>query len=344
MSDNKDQKLLGYTQNKGIFNYIKQHINKYNLVMSYFIGPDLNIFEKILITIDFVICAIFLGAGINDYFQYNFYKKRFIDRKNFIVGRKWIKMVKKCNGSIENENFDDKSKFNKIYSEYLGRQWLDTKECSFEEFDEFTSRFEKTIYKMKSGSGGNGIGIYDRSKSDDIRKDFENFNKENVILEELIIQHKEMAKFNPSSVNTIRVVTILQKDKVNVMSAIFRTGNGKGSTDNFHHFGLAALIDVETGLVYTPTIDKKNQKFIKHPISKEQIIGFEIPYWDKIIDTVTKAAKVDSKVKYVGWDIAIREDGTICIIEGNCSSDPDIAQMPDQIGKWKEYKKVIDNL
>ena len=43
-------------------------------------------------------------------------------------------------------------------------------------------------------------------------------------------------------------------------------------------------------------------------------------------------------------DIAIKNDGTICIIEGNSASDPDVVQMPDQIGKLPFYSKVLDKL
>ena len=68
------------------------------------------------------------------------------------------------------------------------------------------------------------------------------------------------------------------------------------------------------------------------------------PYWDKVLDAVTRASKISNKVRYVGWDIAILENGEVSIIEGNCSSDPDITQMPKQIGRWEDYKEVIDNL
>lgn len=46
------------------------------------------------------------------------------------------------------------------------------------------------------------------------------------------------------------------------MDAVFRCGNGEKCTDNFHHFGLAAIIDIQTGIVVTPAIDKLNQKYL----------------------------------------------------------------------------------
>ena len=48
-------------------------------------------FQSAKIFIDFWISVLVLGAGINDYFQYNFYKISYAERKTFIVGRKWKK-------------------------------------------------------------------------------------------------------------------------------------------------------------------------------------------------------------------------------------------------------------
>ena len=153
-----------------------------------------------------------------------------------------------------------------------------------------------------------------------------------------------MSDFNPSSVNTLRVVTINTGKTIEIMNAVFRCGNGKGCTDNFHHLGLAALVDIDTGIVYTQAIDKKNNRYILHPISNKQIVGFKIPYWENVLETVKCAADVNKNIRYVGWDIAINNDGTICIIEGNSASDPDVVQMPDQIGKWNKYKEIINKI
>mgnify|MGYP002246988329 CR=1 FL=1 len=80
--------------------------------------------------------------------------------------------------------------------------------------------------------------------------------------------------------NTLRIITLVtQKESSNGCS--FRCGNGEKCTDNFHHFGLAAIIDIQTGIVVTPAIDKLNQKYYIHPRTKEQIVGFKIPSWTK---------------------------------------------------------------
>lgn len=75
-----------------------------------------------------------------------------------------------------------------------------------------------------------------------------------------------------------------------------------------------------------------------HPDSGEQIIGFKVPSWDKIVDLVISAAKVIPEVRYVGWDVAVDDDGNVQLIEGNYGADPDVTQMPCRIGAWPAFK------
>lgn len=340
VNQQKKQELTGYNNHRGV-NYLKIHLQKYSLLMDTFVSPELSAFKRLGITIDFLWCVIRYGAGINDYFQYRFFEKDGAERKTFIVGRKWKKIIKTCNGKINVDTFDNKSCFNTRFKEFLGRDWIDIDNCSISDYQSFADSHPTCLQKIKDGSGGNGILVYSFSGMAD---EYDQLKEKHVILEEIIVQDRRMADFNPNSVNTLRIVTITNEDCVKVMNAVFRCGNGEGVTDNFHHYGLAALIDVTTGEVYTEGVDKDNNRFAIHPKTGCPIKGFVIPYWNEIIDTVKRAALIEPTVRYVGWDIAIKNDGTICIIEGNCASDPDITQIPDQIGKWPMYEEVIQKL
>lgn len=344
MKKQPENGLLGYNSKASLTQYIQSHIEKYNYLMSTYIAPVIPMHEKITIAADFVCCVVRYGAGINDYFQYNFYKRKANDRESFIVGRKWRHIIRKCNGKIKVEEFDNKAIFNKEYSEFLGREWIDMDHCSLEDFSEFVNSHEQIICKIKDGSGGNGIQLLNKNTVEPLESKYDEIKKSHCILEEVIIQHDDIAAFNPSSVNSIRVVTIVNNGEARIMHAVFRMGNGTLCTDNFHHLGLAALIDVDSGIVYTPAVDKLNRHYIVHPISKKQITGFVVPFWDSICKTVKRAASIKPDIRYVGWDVALKQDGTVCIIEGNCASDPDIVQMPDQIGKWPVYKEAINDL
>ncbi|GEN30139.1 hypothetical protein CQU01_03770 [Cerasibacillus quisquiliarum] len=326
--------------------YIVERIHKINRMMNGFIEQDLNIFQKVRILCDLGLSILIYGSGINDYFQYQFYKRKHIDRKTFIVHRKRMRIVKTFNDVNDRKIFDSKPEFNKKYSSYIQRDWLDISNSTFEEFENFVSKHNKFIVKPVAGSHGKGIRIIDvDGTKENITNLYKDLQRDNPIIEELIVQHNELSEFNPTSVNTLRVVTLLCNDgKARVMTANLRVGNGEKYADNFHHNGIAALLDVNSGIVVTSGIDMNFNRYYVHPVTGKQIIGFKIPYWEKVIQTCKEAAHVTPSVGYVGWDVAIGKDGQIMIIEGNAAADPDISQMPDQIGKWPLYEKYIKKI
>ena len=160
----------------------------------------------------------------------------------------------------------------------------------------------------------------------------------------MICQHRELEEFNPGSVNTLRIVTIRSNRGVKIMDAVLRIGNGNGVTDNFHQHGLAMKVDQETGRVISAAVDKSNRYYRDHPISGKTMVGFQVPSWEEVLQTVRSAAILTKEARYIGWDLAILSDGKVAIIEGNCASDPDITQIPTQVGRWPQYRKVLGRL
>lgn len=151
-----------------------------------------------------------------------------------------------------------------------------------------------------------------------------------------------MAAFNNTAVNTIRVVTLIcADDSVRIMAAVLRLSRKGKFADNFHHDGIASLIDVETGIVNTTGVDRKWNRYTIHPDSRKPIVGFQIPRWFEVVDMVKKAARVHPEVRYVGWDVTIKSSGEIVLIEGNPGADPDVTQIEDQVGKWPLYEPLL---
>lgn len=325
------------------FKYVIDRLKKIKRMMENLVEEDLNFFQKIIIYVDLGFCIFLYGSGVNDYFQYKFYERRHNSRKNFIVHRKRMNIIKKFNNPKDQEVFNTKSEFNEKYSEFIGRDWLLLQKSTFKDFKSFTDLHPRFIAKVVDGSHGKGIKLLDlndRLKS--LEEMYDELKKDNVIIEELIDQHEELAKFNPSSVNTLRVVTLLDKnDNVRVITANLRVGNGERFADNFHHNGIASLLDVGTGLVITSGIDMNLKRYYVHPYTGQQIIGFQIPYWNRVVKVCKEVARVTPSVGYVGWDVAIDKNGEIIVIEGNASADPDVSQIPDQIGKWPLYEEYF---
>ena len=161
-------------------------------------------------------------------------------------------------------------------------------------------------------------------------------------MEDYISQCRQMSSLYNKSVNTLRILTFCENKKVYILKFILKIGNG-GAVDNFSSGGMYTFVD-ESGKVYVPAIDEEGNVFEVHPISKKKIVGFEIPKYKEVVDFVKELALVVPKVRYVGWDIAITDDGPV-VVEGNNFSG--IFQVKPSIsgiktGDLPNYRKYMD--
>lgn len=324
-------------------NYIKSKVQKINQHIKMYISSSNNIFIKILIYIDILYSILRYGMNLDEYFQYNFFGKRHGERKEFFVYRKRMLIVNQYNSRNDMKIFDDKPLFNKEFEKFVKRKWLNIQDSVFEDFVEFTKSCKEFIVKPADGYYGLGVRKEVVNSSVDLKNLYDKLYKENALIEEIIVQLDDLSEFNPTSVNTLRVVTMYSGDgNVEITTANLRMGNGLDKcADNFHHNGIAALLDIDTGIVRTTGIDKYLNTYVRHPLSGKQIVGYTIPFWDEVKEKVVEAALIKTTVGYVGWDVAIGKDGDIFIIEGNPKADPDVSQLPDGKGKWHIYEKFI---
>lgn len=304
--------------------------------------PGANVLEQIRIVFDFLWEKAIYDVELIDYVQYRFYRKKRIERNQFITHGRLLKIIKICNDPRSRPFFDQKPLFNQEFKDYLGRDWLNTKDCCKETFISFCKRNSKLFCKSPDGMFGKGIDIVHSVDISDWDLFYDTCKRNKFLLEEVLDQDDELAAFNRSAVNTLRVVTLVcADDSVRIMAAVLRLSRKGRFADNFHHEGIASLVDIETGIVNTVGIDRKWNRYTVHPDSKKPIVGFQIPKWEEIIDTVKKAARVHPEVRYVGWDVTIKSSGEIVLIEGNPGADPDVTQIEDQIGKWPLYEPLL---
>ena len=67
--------------------------------------------------------------------------------------------------------------------------------------------------------------------------------KEQFLLEEVIIQNKELSKLYSGSVNTLRVITFLDNTgTTRILNTILRIGNN-GNVDNFSSGGMYTFVN-----------------------------------------------------------------------------------------------------
>ena len=325
-------------------NYIVKRILNMNY-KNFFI--EINVVHKeskkprIFIFFDMINCGFKYKAGYIDYRLFKMYEMNKKERKTIItrgINNDYIKLL---NDSNYIGVFSDKAKFNEVYKKYLCRDFLLISEDNYEEYLKFVSRHNEFIAKPLSESCGKGV---EKIKIDNTneREIFDNLiSNKQLLLEEVAVQHKDLNKLHPYSINTIRVVTIYG----NVVYALLRIGNNKNVVDNFNHEGLCAKIEIEKGDIKFPAIDKKGNVYENHPLTNENIIGFKIPYWQEVVKLVKDASKLNDKVNYIGWDICIGTDKPF-IIEANEYPGHDLYQLPahrdNNIGLKPYFDKVIN--
>lgn len=260
------------------------------------------------------------GFSFSDYCYLKFYLKDSIERDEYIGTAEIYDFQRKLNKAGYIKYFNNKNLFNSTFNEYTKRRSLDINGCSAEDLEEWLIDIHGIIAKPSQGTIGGGIEKLFIS-------DFENANelliylkkKKLDLVEELIVQNQHLNTLNPSSVNTIRIMTVLDKNnKVNFLGAAIRMSIGK-VVDNFNAGGIAAPIDLLTGKIIGPAVSKNIQDkkmYSVHPVTSEEIIGFQIPHWDKVVELVESACHKVPEVKTVGWDVAITEDDVL-LVEGN---------------------------
>jgi len=278
--------------------------------------------------------------GIN-YFSLELHRKSIAEAEKFINTSYSGHINKTCNRGIQRKYCTNKLLFNKKYTDYVKRDFLYPMESTFEEFKAFCIKHPKLFAKPIEIGQGAGIRIIEVKNN--IEEIFNECKDEKLIIEEIVVQHPEMAAFNSSGVNTLRICTLLKADgNPLVTNATIRISRAGSIMSNG---GLQAAIDIKTGKVTTNGFNKKREPFEVHPDSGKRFKDFQVPLWDEVIKATTESAKMLPNVRHIGWDIAITADDNVEFIEGNTDPSATFAnQTEDQIGKKHIYEKHLPDI
>lgn len=150
---------------------------------------------------------------------------------------------------------------------------------------------------------GGGIKLYEKLKGT------------HGIIEEWIQQHSKMQELYSEAVNIVRVQTIYTQGNCHFLCATLTIGY-KNKIANASANSIFTLVNVKTGQVSTDGCDYNDNIYIVHPETGIHFKGFQIPMWDEVLKMLERAAARVPQIGYVGWDVAITENGPV-IIEGN---------------------------
>ncbi len=300
---------------------------------------------RIIILIDMIWCGFKYLAGYIDYELFAMYELNAKQRETVLTRGKNDRYIKKLNDRNYWHLLQNKEEFNKKFIKFIGRDFLFLNNENKEEFKKFIINKKEIMVKPLLGACGKGIekiNVSDYQIDDLYEKLLKN---KQVLLEEVVIQNEIMKKMHPHSINTLRIVTILKDSQPRVVVSYMRIGNGK-AVDNFNSGGMVVPVEVETGKIKYPALDKKGELYEKHPMTGENIIGFLVPEWNEVLQLAQQAASEIPQLGIVGWDVAISEKGPV-LIEANHFPGHDIYQLPPHrqngIGILPVFEKILKN-
>ncbi len=202
---------------------------------------------------------------------------------------------------------------------------------------------ETVFFKVLAGAEGKNIFALTRTSADAMRVNGEVLpiadaigllrrQDRPFIIERGLEQHAAVSALFPSSVNTVRALTMLDVNNNNepfIALAVQRIGCRRSApSDNWSRGGLSARIDLDTGRLTRATrLPDSNVKewFETHPDTGAQIAGVVLPHWEETRALILHSARVLSFMEYVGWDIVIGPDGPL-VLEANINTGVNVLQ------------------
>ena len=291
-------------------------------------------------------CALKYNSGYMDYKIAEMYRLNDAQCRTVITRGISNEIVRRMNDKAYWHCFDDKTQFNTLFAKWVKRDWIKADESLTPEgLAAFLKGKDQVIYKPLEGSSGQGIVKYQKEDWQNPALFLEQLSEAGSgILEEVIIQHPQMARLCPTSVNTVRIATLLGDKQEGIVYAFLRIGNGR-VMDNVDCGGMAARVDLASGTLLTVGADKQGNTFQKHPMTGTPIIGFKIPFFEEAKAMCLEAMHVVPQVRFVAWDVAITESGPR-FIEGNSFPSHAVPQFaahyPDGVGIMPEFQKFLN--
>lgn len=192
---------------------------------------------------------------------------------------------------------------------------------------EFLNHDLDAFAKPSDGQLGNGVfslrtiggHVYVNGKEVPVDSMISTLLSADYLVQECIYQHPKLAELNRSSINSVRLQTVMDSDGiVHPFGAGLRIGRSGSTIDNWAKGGVFVGIDMEKGRLMKMGFMKPQfgTSVKEHPDSQVTFEGFEIPYYKEAEAMAVRLHSFLYRSHSVGWDIAITERGPV-FIEGN---------------------------
>lgn len=191
----------------------------------------------------------------------------------------------------------------------------------------------KICFKLVDGSGGEGFcavqivrksnTIFFRDLDTGITLPSANYVEKllmcnkgcDYLIEKYLEQHADLAAFNPSSLNTVRVwVGKTKTGKPKIIGTFLRVGRAGSLVDNSMNGGIVIAIDPQSfKTIHAVPQENSGPCFKYHPDNDFDMTRRQLPFQQQVIDLAEKVTNILPNTRFVGVDIAFTPEQPIII-------------------------------
>ena len=153
------------------------------------------------------------------------------------------------------------------------------------------------------------------------------------LIEAFLDQHPDLAWFNETSVNTLRLLVYARPgERAHVVGAYLRIGRQGAIVDNHGAGGILAGVDLATGRVGI-AYDTAHEPHTHHPDTGRPIEGRVLPYWAESKALAERTLDAFPMMRFAGFDVAVTPTGPAVIEINNFPGTDGVACTNLQLGK-----------
>ena len=271
--------------------------------------------SRISIFADMCLCYLLFGAVYTDYLLFGFDMLPLRAKKDYLTRTRLHKLLLWANPPAACEVVGSKYRFYQQYHEYMGRRMIRC-DAAEAELDGFLAENPRFFLKPDGGTGGEGVH--------EVRREDYGSNAElkaylrsckDCVLEQVITQHPLLARFNPDSVNTLRIVRLCTGAEPELVFCALQIGRRGRRVDNLCAGGMVCAVDTRRGCVCSDAFDNDGDRWPTHPDDADTVFnGMTVPCLAEALALSSAAAQRlyrEAGLRLVGFDIAVTPEGPI---------------------------------
>ena len=281
------------------------------------------------------------GFFTKEYVPENFYMCELVPRAN----------LHRFQGAYGDKNmcdflFPGENVAHSILKNMNGYFYYEGQPVSEEEAISRCGNLEKVIIKPSRKSEGRRVCMFSAKdgvtdlEGKTVAQLFKEYKKD-FLIQDWVRQHADMAALNPTSVNTIRVLSYRSGMDVLIIYSVARIGRSGAVIDNQSAGGICTTISKE-GKLGKEAFGGYSEDGITKTDTGIELEGYQLPSYEKVIEMVKRLHLKLPFFNIVGWDIAIQQDGEPVLIEFN--TNPGLSQSAFKSGMGDYTERIIREL